>query len=306
MTEKNNWGRWGSDDQRGAANLVGEQQTLAALQRARSGQVISLSLPISGSTSSAAAEKIPHMRGRPLPQHFMSVDGGDYAAGAKHPAGGRAIADDALMISPHGTSTHVDALCHMWRGKEIYNGHDANRIRSYGATRCGIENLQHLVTRGVFLDIPALDQRQHLNPQEAITVAQLQQALDKIDITLQQGDAVLIRTGWTQVYNTDPALYWSGEPGLSSEAASWLAAQDVALVGSDNSAICTLNQSGLSCDELDDDVHMILLWQHGIYMLEMLQLTQLADANASTFTFMLAPLNIVGGTGSPVNPLAIL
>lgn len=305
-TSNGNWGRWGEDDQRGAANLVTANVTKQAATAVALGQVLSLSLPIQGSTSSNAASRVPHMKGRPLPQHFMSVDGGDYAAGASHPAGGRAIADDALMLSPHGTTTHVDALCHMWRGDEIYNGHSANRIRSYGATRCGIENLQHLVTRGIFLDIPALDQRQHLDPLEQITVGQLQDALAARRLTIREGDAVIFRTGWTEVFATDSELYWSGEPGLSPEAALWLAKQDVCLVGSDNSAICSLNQSGLSCDELDDDIHMILLWQHGVYLLEMLWLKELAAHNAGEFLFMLAPLNIKGGTGSPVNPLAVL
>ncbi|CAA0081006.1 Kynurenine formamidase [Halioglobus japonicus] len=305
-SSKGNWGRWGKDDQRGAANLVTADVTRQAAGAVGQGRVLSLSLPIQGSTSSNAASRVPHMKGRPLPQHFMSVDGGDYAAGASHPAGGRAMADDALMLSPHGTTTHVDALCHMWRGDEIYNGHSANRIRSYGATRCGIENLQHLVTRGVFLDIPALDQRQHLDPLEQISVEQLQAALAVRGLTIQQGDAVIIRTGWTEVFSTDPDLYWSGEPGLSPEAALWLAQQDVSLVGCDNSAICSLNQSGLSCDALDDDIHMILLWEHGIYLLEMLWLTELATQQAGEFLFMLAPLNIKGGTSSPVNPLAVL
>lgn len=305
-TSKGNWGRWGKDDQRGAANLVTADVTKEATGAVTRGQVLSLSLPIQGSTSSNAASRVPHMKGRPLPQHFMSVDGGDYAAGASHPAGGRAIADDALMLSPHGTTTHVDALCHMWRGDEIYNGHSANRVRSYGATRCGIENLQHLVTRGIFLDIPALDQRQHLDPLEQISVAQLQAALAARELVIREGDAIIFRTGWTEVFATDPDLYWSGEPGLSPEAALWLAKQDVCLVGSDNSAICSLNQSGLSCDELDDDIHMILLWQHGIYLLEMLWLKELAQHNTGEFLFMLAPLSIKGGTGSPVNPLAVL
>lgn len=305
-TGRGNWGRWGKDDQRGAANLVTASVTRQATGAVAQGQVLSLSLPIQGSTSSNAASRVPHMKGRPLPQHFMSVDGGDYAAGASHPAGGRAIADDALMLSPHGTTTHVDALCHMWRGDEIYNGHSANRVRSYGATRCGIENLQHLVTRGIFLDIPALDQRRHLQPEEQISVEQLQAALAARQLTIRAGDAVIIRTGWTELFSTDPDLYWSGEPGLSPEAAQWLAEQDVCLVGSDNSAICSLNQSGLSCDELDDDIHMILLWQHGVYLLEMLWLKELAAQQAGEFLFMLAPLHIKGGTGSPVNPLAVL
>ena len=126
------------------------------------------------------------------------------------------------------------------------------------------------------------------------------------DLTLKAGDAVLFRTGWTELFSTDPELYWSGEPGLSPEAALWLAQRDVSLVGSDNSAICSLNQSGLSCDALDDDIHMILLWQHGVYLLEMLWLKELAERGAGEFLFMLAPLNIKGGTGSPVNPLAVL
>ena len=305
-SNNNNWGRWGKDDQRGAANLVTDTVTMQATRSVSYGQVLSLGLPIKGATSSNAASRVPHMKGRPLPQHFMSVDGGDYAAGASHPAGGRAIADDALMLSPHGTTTHVDALCHMWRGDEIYNGHSANRVRSYGATRCGIENLQHLVTRGIFVDIPALDQRRHLDSQEQISIDQLQAALGAKQLTIKPGDAVLIRTGWTAVYASDPDLYWSGEPGLSPAAALWLAKQDVALVGSDNSAICSLNQSGLSCDELDDDIHMILLWQHGIYLLEMLWLETLVEHAPKDFLFMLAPLNIHGGTGSPVNPLAVL
>ncbi len=301
-----NWGRWGEDDERGAANLVTAEVTRAALSAVGSGEVISLSLPIQGATSSAAGLRVPHMKGRPLPQHYMAVDGADYAAGASHPAGGRAVADDALMISPHGTATHVDALCHMWRGDSIYNGHDAARVRSYGAARCGIEKLRHLVTRGVFIDLPAASGRQHLDACEEITQPQLADALAANGVELRAGDAVLVRTGWSAVYADDPDLYWSGEPGLGPEAAQWLAEQDVALVGSDNSAICRLNQSGLSCDELDDDIHMILLWQHGIYMLEMLWLEELSRRAAGEFVFMLAPLLIKGGTGSPVTPLAVL
>lgn len=306
MKDTNNWGRWGDDDERGAANLVTSAVTRSALHAVGSGEVLSLSLPIRGSTSSAAGLSVPHMKGRPLPQHYLAVDGADYAAGAKHPAGGRAIADDALVISPHGTTTHVDALCHMWRGDTIYNGHEASRIRSYGAAQCGIEKLGHLVTRGVFLDIPALDGRDHLAPREEITADQLRAALSARQLDLQAGDAVLIRTGWAAVYARDPELYWSGEPGISPEAAQWLAEKDVALVGSDNSAICRLNESGLSCDELDDDIHMILLWRHGTYLLEMLWLEELSARGASSFAFMLAPLLIRGGTGSPVNPLAVL
>ncbi len=77
---------------------------------------------------------MPHLRGRPVPQHFMSVDGGDYAAGARAIGAGLRMADDALIVSPHGTTTHMDALCHMWAGEELYT------IAASSATWMGLCN----------------------------------------------------------------------------------------------------------------------------------------------------------------------
>lgn len=302
----NNWGRWGEDDELGTVNLLTPEVVTSAAGEVKQGKVLSLSLPIKGSTSSAVAETVPHICGRPLPQHFMSVDGADYEAGVKQPAGGRGIADDALMISPHGTSTHMDALCHMWTGDEVYNGHKASRIRSYGATRCGIEKVGGIATRGVFFDIPAERGVETLEATDRITLEDLEGSCKRRGIQLRSGDAVVIRTGWTAVYAQDREKYWSGEPGLSTEAAEWLAAQDISLVACDNSAISGLNAEGRADETVEDDVHMIFLWRHGTYLVEMLWLEELAKEGADTFLLTLAPLAIVGGTGSPVNPLAIL
>jgi kynurenine formamidase len=304
--EPHNWGRWGADDQRGALNLLTPQVVKAATGCVRQGRVVSLSLPIKGSTSSSVAQSVPHLKGRPLPQHFMSVDGADYEAGVKQPAGGRGIADDALIVSPHGTTTHMDALCHMWTGKSIYNGHPASRIRSYGATRCGIENIAGIATRGILFDAAALRGTDVLDPADRIGAADLEAMSKAAGITVGSGDAIVLRTGWPTVFAESPDRYWNGEPGLSAEGARWLAERDIALVASDNSAISGLNSEGLADEELDDDIHMIFLWRHGIYLLEMLWLEELAAAGQPTFLFMVAPLKIVGGTGSPVNPLAVL
>lgn len=100
---------------------------LGAACRAVTGQVISLAMPIRGATSSPAPTTVPHLRGRPLPQHFMSVDGDDYAAGTRPIGAGLRMADDALMVTHHGTTTHVDALCHMWAGEELCNGRECAR-----------------------------------------------------------------------------------------------------------------------------------------------------------------------------------
>ncbi|MCT9933988.1 cyclase family protein [Planotetraspora sp. A-T 1434] len=308
VSEPNNWGRFGPDDQRGTLNLIRGETVLRALGAATTGQVVSLSMPIRGATSSAAPTGVPHLRGRPLPQHFMSVDGGDYAAGARAVGPGLRMADDALIVTHHGTTTHMDALCHMWSGEELYNGHPAARVRSYGATRCGIETVGGVVARGVLFDVPRHLGLDHLPVDFRVDGA----LLEEIAPDVRPGDVAVVRTGWPLTWERSREEYWSGQPGLSADGGRWLAARDVAMVASDNAAIGGLNSRQLADEGLADDLHMILLWRHGIHLAEMLWLEELAEvihagmAGRTEFVFVAAPLKIEGGTGSPINPLAIL
>ncbi|MEV4164496.1 cyclase family protein [Nonomuraea dietziae] len=299
VTEPNNWGRFGTDDQRGTLNLLTPATVLDALAGARTGQVLNLAMPIRGATSSPAPTTVPHLRGRPLPQHFMSVDGGDYAAGARAIGAGLRMADDALIVTHHGTTTHMDALCHMWEGDQLYNGHPASRVRSYGAARCGIEQVGGIVARGVFFDVPRHLGMAHLPVDFRIGAA----LLEEIGPGLRQGDVAVIRTGWPLTW---PDTYWSGQPGLAADAGRWLAGRDVAAVACDNAAIGGLNADQLADESLEDDLHLILLHRHGVHLIEMLWLEELAQAGAADFVLVVAPLKIEGGTGSPVSPLAIL
>ncbi|MCA2227252.1 cyclase family protein [Nonomuraea aurantiaca] len=299
--EPNNWGRFGPEDQRGTLNLLTGNLVLAGLATARTGQVLSLSMPIRGATSSPAPGTVPHLKGRPLPQHFMSVDGGDYAAGARPVGAGLRVADDALIVTHHGTTTHMDALCHMWSGDELYNGHPAARVRSYGATRCGIEQVGGVVARGVLFDVPRHLGLDHL-PADFRIPAEL---LAEIAVP-RAGDVAVIRTGWPAVWQRSREEYWSGQPGLSAEAGRWLAERDVSVVAADNAAIGGLNAHQLADEALDDDLHLILLHRHGIHLIELLWLEELSAAGRTEFVFVAAPLRIEGGTGSPLNPLAIL
>ncbi|MBO3746645.1 cyclase family protein [Streptosporangiaceae bacterium NEAU-GS5] len=299
-TEPNNWGRFGPDDQRGTLNLLTGETVLRALGSARTGQVVSLSMPIRGATSSAAPASVPHLRGRPLPQHFMSVDGADYVAGARPIGPGLQMADDALIVTHHGTTTHMDALCHMWTGDALYNGHPAARVRSYGARSCGIETVGGVVARGVLFDVPRHLGVEHLAHDFRISADLLAEIGD-----VRPGDVAVIRTGWPLTWARSPEEYWSGQPGLAADAGRWLAERDVAVVASDNAAIGGLNARQLSDEPLDDDLHLILLWRHGIHLVEMLWLEDLPPG-ARDFVFVAAPLKIEGGTGSPINPLAIL
>ncbi|MEV4112619.1 cyclase family protein [Nonomuraea sp. NPDC049695] len=299
--EPNNWGRFGPDDQRGTLNLLTPAVVLDALRSATTGEVLSLAMPIRGATSSPAPTTVPHLPGRPLPQHFMSVDGGDYAAGARPIGEGLYVADDALVVSHHGTTTHMDALCHMWSGGELYNGHPAARVRSYGATRCGIEQVGGVVARGVLFDVAHHLGLDHLPADFRIPAELLAEIA-----TPRPGDAAVIRTGWPVVWRRSREEYWAGQPGLSADAGRWLAARDVSVVASDNAAIGGLNARGLADEDLADDLHLILLHRHGVHLVEMLWLEELGAAGRTEFVFVVAPLRIEGGTGSPVTPLAIL
>ncbi|HEY3686470.1 MAG TPA: cyclase family protein [Streptosporangiaceae bacterium] len=302
-----NWGRWGAADERGALNLLTPDVVRAAAGAVRTGRVLSLSLPIRGATSGTAAHRVAHLRGRPLPQHFMSVDGGDYAAGARAIGAGLRVADDALVVSPHGTTTHMDALCHMWSGDELYNGHPAARVRSYGATRCGIDKaLPGVVARGVLLDAAGFRGAPRLAAADRVDAATLAACAEWAGVDLRPGDVAVVRTGWPTAYDDDPELYWSGQPGLTGDAGRWLAERDVAMVACDNAAVSGLRADQSAGESGDDDLHLTLLWRHGVHIAEMLWLEDLAACDQAEFLFVAAPLAIDGGTASPINPLAVL
>src|SRR5688572_6017970 len=286
IAEPNNWGRWGPADERGTMNLVTAASVCAAARLVRDGTVISLSQPISGATASRHRQRVPHLRGRPLPQVYMAVDGADYLAGARPIANFLSMADDTLIVTPHGTTTHIDALCHAWSGSTLYNDHHASTVRSTGADRCGIENLVGLVTRGVLLDIPSVLGVEHLERETRIDGTMLDRCERSHGLVVNAGDAVIIRTGWPRVFDEDPELYWSGQPGLSYDGGTWLARRDVSVVACDNGAISGLNDRGGSDEPADEDLHLLFLWRCGIHLMEMLWLEELSRAKRYEFMFV--------------------
>lgn len=299
MTEKRrprgNWGRWGENDELGAGNLLTPQHVLTSLRNAPStGKVYSLAQPIrvAGTPRSESG----------LSLHLMIQDGGDYATGSLQPSpGGQSVAMDYMFLRLHGSATHIDALGHVWAGDEIYNGHPSAQTSSAGLARCGVEKLASIVTRGVLLDVAAQADAGTLEASHEITVAELEASAERAGVTVDRGDAVLIRTGWSTVYANDPNRYVYDFPGIGLEAARWLAAKDVVLIGADNLGVEVRTRE----HPWDIPVHVCLLQEHGIYMLEMLELERIAADRVYEFLFVLAPLPIAGGSGSPVNPLAI-
>lgn len=284
------WGRWGSEDELGALNLLGATQVRRGLAEVRDGAVLALSTPIRNGRGFGVVGRTP-------PTHYMVRDGGDYAAGATERAG-FGFADDVITLPTHGV-THVDALSHVWRDGQMYNGHSADRVTSRGAAVLGVDKMTPIVTRGVFVDAAAGGTR---SPDDPIHLEELQRLVADAGVELAAGDALLVRTGWLESFLAGAATA-SQWPGLDKDCADWLIASDVVLVGSDNVGVESYPSSDPSCQV---PLHIALLRGHGIYLSELMNLAELAAAGRSTFLFVLAPLPLVGGVGSPVAPIAVL
>jgi kynurenine formamidase len=155
------------------------------------------------------------------------------------------------------------------------------------------------------LDIPLLFGVDVLAPGTAITADDLSRACDRQGIEVGAGDAVLIRSGWPKHWD-DPDTFvglTGGAPGPDESAAMWLADRKVRVSGAETIAFeCIYPGKGHALLP----VHRILLVENGIYIIEVLNLTELAAENVFEFLFVLTPLKMIGGTGSPVRPIAVV
>jgi kynurenine formamidase len=286
------WNRWGEADERGALNHIGPAQVQAAAALVRSGSVLTLAQPISPRT--------PVPQHRAGIQHFMGRDGGDYAAGARTP-GGFQFAEDTVVMPLH-IGTHIDALCHAWYDDALYNGFPGSGTRSTtGANRCGIDKMGPIVGRGVLLDIVAL-RGGPLADGAVITASDLERAAKAADVVVGKGDIVVIRTGWADHQARQKVVSFDAEPGLDLEAGLWLAERDISVLGADNFAVEVLPFAQGTVFP----VHQRLIRDFGVPLLEGLVLNGLAAAVRGAFMFAASPLPVVGGTGSPISPIAIL
>jgi len=294
-----NWGRWGDDDERGALNLLTPEVVKAGAASITTGRVYSLGIPIQG-------QGVPLMDYRGTPMRLTlqdSTDDGLYA-----PMGcaeGTGAHEDVLVMASHTTS-HMDALVHVYGEYKHYNGVGHDEMHALGgAQRLGIEKVGGFAARAVLLDMPThFGDGTHVEPGRNITGADLEGAAARQGVEVRAGDVVLIRTGYLQMWwdakakGEDPGF---AQAGIGADAAGWLAARDVVAVGSDNAAVEVIPFDGN--DFLR--VHKILLVDHGIYLLEFLNLAEAAADGAYEGLLAVGPLKVTGATGSPINPVFI-
>jgi kynurenine formamidase len=294
LKRERNWRRWGDADEIGAANLLDADSVRAAAGLVRQGRIFSLALPIRDN-------KVPVLPGRPTPQHFMRRTGSDYASGVERKGGFQSV-DDVIMLPTHGT-THIDALSHVGDEGRLFNGYPISGIRSNGASRMGIDKLTSLVGRGVMLDLVAHRGGKRPEPGEVIGAAELQACAAAQGTPVTAGTILLVRTGWMQTFTDKGAEpFFEAEPGIGLEAARWLADADVVAIGADNWGVEVIPTE----IDMPAPVHRFLLRDCGIYLMELFMLDELAEAGVHEFLFVAAPLRIMRGVGSPLNPLAIV
>jgi kynurenine formamidase len=220
------------------------------------------------------------------------------------PDGGSGASE--VIITGGHVGTHVDALAHTSQDGLLHGGVNASEAERGGSFReYGAEKIPPLLTRGVLLDVAKLLGCDHLAPGYGITAADLEAAAQQSEVVVGVGDVVLIRTGWARLWG-NPAAYLGGSdgvPGATVPAAEWLAERGIVATGSDTG---TYEQRPRSSTAGNLPVHRTLLVDGGIHIIEHMDLELVAREGRGSFTFIMAPLPIVGGTASPVRPLAAI
>ena len=218
---------------------------------------------------------------------------------------GGSAASETITTGGH-VGTHIDALSHVSHHGKLYGGLSADDAMNGGRfSSLGIETVGPMFCRGVLLDVPSALGVGALEPAYEITPDDLEAACELSGVRPGEGDVVLIRTGWGRHWSDADAYVGraSGVPGPGEESAKWLAATGIRAAGGDSIAF----------ERIPPEVghallpaHRVLIVDNGIHIIESLALEEIAAASVYEFTFVLAPLKIVGGTGSPVRPIAVV
>ena len=289
IVEISNWGRWGDDDELGTLNLITDEKRLAAAQLVKDGVSVSLALDLN--------KKRDLVNTNPF-EHELSVSR----------FSGHEVAGDRYSVQYHGFAhSHMDGLPHFAHKGKLYNGFSVDVLKPDGAEKLGIQNFRNgIFTRGILIDMPWLKGVDFLEPGTAITIDDLEAWEKKTGLRVGSGDVLLIRTGrWERVRQKGQWNFVEKAAGSHASIAKWLKARDVAVIGSDG--VSDVMPSGV--EGLVNPLHELVLVGLGMPILDNLDLDAVAAAakerNRWEFLFVGAPLRVPGGTGSPLNPLAV-
>ncbi|MEU7555376.1 cyclase family protein [Streptomyces sp. NPDC044571] len=286
------WGRWAPAD-RGAWNRVTPDHVRRAATLVRDGTAVPLGLP--WNTRPGPDNTRPAL-------HYMS-DLGDVEP--PEPATHK----DFLAVDYHGKGvTHLDALSHIaYRGR-LYEGHPAREVIGSGGAHFGsVAALGPLAAKGVLLDLPAVLGVDWLEPGQAVHARDVLAAERALGVGIDDGCAVLLRSGrFRRRRELGPWDVDAASAGFHVDALPLLAEREIGLLGADGDS----DVRPSPVEGLHSPVHTLAVAAMGVPLLDNLDLEALsaacAEAGRYEFMIVVTPLNVPGGTGSPVNPVALL
>ena len=295
-----NWGRWGDDDQRGTLNLITPEAVKASALRRSTGKVYSLAIQLSQAS-------VPAVHDRPLFERYTLSSVADIGRVPPFFEIGEGVgANEDVIVMPSHIGTHMDALSHVTSEFNMYNNNPSSTFTPRGgAARLGIENTGSFAGPAKLLDIAGhvlATTGEQLAAGQIIDSAMLQACCDAQGTTIDEGDILLVRTGWIEHRNAHlaPEQTWM-QAGIGLDAVSFIRDYSISVVGSDNSAIepIPFDQNKFL------GVHIELLQKLGVTLIEHLWLADLAADKCYDILLAVGGLLVTGATGSPVNPIAI-
>jgi kynurenine formamidase len=285
---------WGSDDRRGALNYLTPADVLAALREVTLGRTVSLAAPVEDWPAADNPDPARHEMKEPL-----GADAGQ----------GVSFGLDRIAMNIHGNAdSHIDALCHVMFDGTLYNGVPADTVDENGAAELSIDVAANgIVGRGVLLDVPRTRGVPWLEPGDHVTVGDVLAAERDQGVQAGRGDILLVRVGH-RLRRTEQGPWDAAQTraGLHPTVLPVLAERQIAALGGDGN-----NDTAPSAVAgVDFPVHVLAVNALGLHLLDYLEFTELAEACAAigrwSFLCVIAPLRLPTGTGSPVNPIAVL
>jgi kynurenine formamidase len=303
-----NWGRWGAEDRLGTLNLITNEKRVAASRLVTEGEAISLAWDLD-------TEIQPEHTSGPPQRLFLST--------------GQGLGDDARVLAPglqpgdrqagalefigmifHGFSvTHLDGFSHIFWDQKMYNGVPAELVSSsHGAKAHDITALRNgVVTRGILIDVPRHRGVDWLEPGESLGGEELRAILDAEGIVVEEGDALLLRTGYgkRKLQNGPDSVMHVGRAGWHASCLPVFHELGISIIGADTAQ--DVIPSGYAAARIP--IHSVGLVAMGLYLIDNLNLETLSEKCAATsrfaFELVVSTIPFIGATGSPVNPLAI-
>jgi kynurenine formamidase len=309
---RGNWGRWGEQDKRGMLNFITPDLIVKAAQLVKQGKVYPLGEEMHSDLPRAITPS------RAGVQIINENDGYDRVTqpGQFDPKRNQGAASFTIMHNHVGT--HLDTFAHIYRENSLFN--NMPPPRPVGTVHGDAASVKFMVGRGVLLDVAKYKGQDPLPQNYWITVEDLQNTAKAQNVEIRKGDILLIRTGWRKMWDqpgpdgrADLAhrVYLQPQPGVGPDCLPFLNDMEIVAIGADTAAVewnfpfdpsYTRKAFG-GFQGLP--LHVDFIWNRGAYIIEILNLDELAKDSAYEFLFVVSPLLLRGGIGVPVNPIAI-